>query len=182
MRDLTFHANMFQIHGGGLSRGALLNFMDVSGIEALPSTRLYEAWFERKWGTMLALRAGQLAADTEFMTAQYTEVFTNASLGWPAGLSLNLPNGGPSPPLAALGARLRADITDNLTVLGAIFNGDSAGPRGRPAALQPLWCQLSHQRPAARARRNAISLERKKRRPGTGRKVEARRMAPFRDV
>ncbi|MFK4498947.1 carbohydrate-selective porin OprB [Bradyrhizobium japonicum] len=128
MRDLTFHANMFQIHGGGLSRGALLNFMDVSGIEALPSTRLYEAWFERKWGTMLALRAGQLAADTEFMTAQYTEVFTNASLGWPAGLSLNLPNGGPSPPLAALGARLRADITDNLTVLGAIFNGDSAGP------------------------------------------------------
>ncbi|MEY9157505.1 hypothetical protein ABIG04_005815 [Bradyrhizobium japonicum] len=54
-------------------------------------------------------------------------MFTNASLGWPAGLSLNLPSGGPSPPLAALGARLRADITDNLTVLGAIFNGDSAG-------------------------------------------------------
>lgn len=39
-----------------------------------------------------------------------------------------LPSGGPSPPLAALGARLRVDITDNLTVLGAIFNGDSAGP------------------------------------------------------
>jgi porin len=128
VRDVTFHANMFQIHGGGLSRGALLNFMDVSGIEALPSTRLYEAWFERKWGTKLALRAGQLAADTEFMTAKYTEVFTNASLGWPAGLSLNLPSGGPSPPLAAVGARLRAEITDNLTVLGAVFNGDSAGP------------------------------------------------------
>jgi hypothetical protein len=32
------------------------------------------------------------------------------------------------PPLAAVGARLRADITDNLTVLSAIFNGDSAGP------------------------------------------------------
>ena len=54
LRDLTFHANVFQIHGGGLSRGALLNFMDVSGIEALPSTRLYEAWFERKWGTHFA--------------------------------------------------------------------------------------------------------------------------------
>ena len=126
--NLTFHANMFQIHGGGLSRGALLNFMDVSGIEALPSTRLYEAWFERKWGTKLALRAGQLAADTEFMTAKYTDVFTNASLGWPAGLSLNLPSGGPSPPLAAVGARLRAELSDNLTVLGAVFNGDSAGP------------------------------------------------------
>ena len=128
MRALTFHANIFQIHGGGLSRGVLLNFMDVSGIEALPSTRLYEVWFERKWGTKLALRAGQLAADTEFMTAKYTEVFTNASLGWPAGLSLNIPSGGPSPPLAAIGARLRADLTDNLTVLGAVFNGDAAGP------------------------------------------------------
>ena len=125
--DLTFHANMFQIHGGGLSRGALLNFMDVSGIEALPSTRLYESWFERKWGTKLALRAGQLAADTEFMTAKYTEVFTNASLGWPAGLSLNLPSRGPSPPLAAVGARLRADITDNLTLLGAMLTATLQG-------------------------------------------------------
>ena len=128
LQALTFHANLFQIHGGGLSRGALLNFMDVSGIEALPSTRLYEIWFERKWGTKLALRAGQLAADSEFMTAKYTEVFTNASLGWPAGLSLNLPSGGPSPPLAAVGARLRAELTDSLTMLGAVFNGDSAGP------------------------------------------------------
>jgi porin len=128
MRQLSFHANLFQIHGGGLSRGALFNFMDVSGIEALPSTRLYEMWFEQKWGTKLALRAGQLAADTEFMTAKYTDVFTNASLGWPVGLSLNMPSGGPSPPLAAVGARLRADVFDNLSLLGAVFNGDAAGP------------------------------------------------------
>ena len=50
LKQLAFHANMFQIHGGGLSRGALLNLMDVSSIEALPSTRLYEIWFEQKWG------------------------------------------------------------------------------------------------------------------------------------
>src|SRR3982751_2294291 len=30
LKQLAFHANMFQIHGGGLSRGALLNYMDVS--------------------------------------------------------------------------------------------------------------------------------------------------------
>jgi porin len=128
LKQLTFHANVFQIDGGGLSRGALLNFLVVSGIEALPTTRLYEMWFEKKWGTKLALRAGQLAADTEFMTAKYTDVFTNASLGWPAGFSLDMPSGGPSPPLAAMGARLRADISDNLTLIGGIFDGDSAGP------------------------------------------------------
>jgi len=49
LKDLAFHANVFQIDGGGLSRGALLNYMTVSGIEALPTTRLYEIWFEQKW-------------------------------------------------------------------------------------------------------------------------------------
>jgi porin len=119
---------MFQIHGDGLSRNNLQNFLVASGIEALPSTRLYEIWFEKKWGDKVALRAGQLAADTEFINAKYTDVFTNASLGWPAITSVNLPSGGPSPPLAALGARLRANLTDNWTVAAAIFNGDAAGP------------------------------------------------------
>lgn len=128
LKQVTFHANVFQIDGGGLSRGALFNFMDVSGIEALPTTRLYEVWFEKKWGEKVALRGGQLAADTEFMTSKYTDVFTNASLGWPVGLSLNLPSGGPSPPLATVGARLRADVSDNLSLLGAVFDGNAAGP------------------------------------------------------
>jgi porin len=127
-RELTFHANMFQIHGDGLSRSNLQNFLVASGIEALPSTRLYEIWFEQKWGDKLALRAGQLAADTDFINAKYTDVFTNASLGWPAITSVNLPSGGPSPPLAALGVRLRVNVTENLTLLGAVFDGDSAGP------------------------------------------------------
>lgn len=47
MKQLTFHANAFQIDGGGLSRGALYNFMVASGIEAIPTTRLYEIWLEQ---------------------------------------------------------------------------------------------------------------------------------------
>jgi porin len=128
LQGLTFHANMFQIHGDGLSRSNLQNFLVVSGIEALPSTRLYEIWFEQKWGNTLSLRAGQLAADTEFINAKYTDVFTNSSLGWPAITAVDLPSGGPSPPLAALGARLRANLTDNWTISAAIFDGDAAGP------------------------------------------------------
>ena len=129
LNGLTFHANVFRIDGGGLSRGSLLNFLDVSGIEALPTTRLYEMWFEKKWNDdKIALRAGQLAADSEFATSKYTDVFTNASLGWPGIFALNMPSGGPSPPLAAVGARLRADVTDNLTLIGAVFDGNAAGP------------------------------------------------------
>ncbi|MET4279690.1 carbohydrate-selective porin OprB [Bradyrhizobium sp. F1.2.2] len=126
---LTFHSNMFQIHGDGLSRSNLQNFFTVSGIEALPSTRLYEAYFEKQWGAKkVSLKFGQLAADSEFFNTKYTDVFTNASLGWPAITSFNLPSGGPSPPLAALGARLLVNVNDQLSLLGAIFDGDQAGP------------------------------------------------------
>jgi porin len=130
LQGLTFHANMFQTHGDGLSRDNLQNYLVASGIEALPATRLYEMWFEQKWGDKdkYDLRAGQLAADTEFINSKYTDVFTNASLGWPAITSINLPSGGPSPPLAALGARMRVNVNDNLTLVGAVFDGDAAGP------------------------------------------------------
>ena len=126
---LTFHANMFQIHGDGLSRSNLGNFFVVSGIEALPSTRLYEAYFEKQWGAKtVSLKFGQLAADSEFFNTKYTDVFTNASMGWPAITSLDLPSGGPSPPLAAMGARLLVNINERLSILGAIFDGNQAGP------------------------------------------------------
>jgi porin len=126
---LTFHANMFQIHGEGLSRSNLGNFFVVSGIEALPSTRLYEAYFEKQWGNKkVSLKLGQLAADSEFFNTKYTDVLTNASMGWPAITSIDLPSGGPSPPLAAMGTRLLVNITDQLSVLGGIFDGNQAGP------------------------------------------------------
>jgi len=44
--------------------------------------------------------------------------FTNASLGWPAITSIDLPSGAPSPPLTAMGTRLLVNITDQLSVLG----------------------------------------------------------------
>lgn len=129
---LTFHANMFQIHGDGLSRSNLQNLFVVSGIEALPSTRLYEAYFEKQWGAKkVSLKLGQFAADSEFFNTKYTDVLTNASMGWPAIRSLDLPSGGPSPPLAALGARLLVNVTDQLSVLGGIFT--------RPAKARPTF-------------------------------------------
>src|SRR4030081_710793 len=124
LEQLTFHANMFQIHGEGLSRNNLQNFFVVSGIEALPTTRLYEAYFEKKWGNnVVSLKAGQLAADSEFFNTKYTDVLTNSSMGWPAITSVDLPSGGPSPPLAAVGARLLVNVGDNLSALGGVFGG-----------------------------------------------------------
>ena len=75
-----------------------------------------------------SLKAGQLAADSEFFNTKYTDVLTNASMGWPAITSTNLPSGGPSPPLAAMGARVLINVTEQLSLLGGIFDGNQAGP------------------------------------------------------
>ena len=77
---------------------------------------------------LVSLKLGQLAADSEFFNTKYTDVFTNASMGWPAITSVDLPSGGPSPPLAAMGARVLVNVTEQLSVLGGIFDGDQAGP------------------------------------------------------
>src|SRR5882724_6510978 len=125
----TFHANMFQIHGDGLSRSYIGNLMLVSGVEALPSTRLYELWIEQKlFGGKLAIRVGQQASDVEFFDSTYDDMFVNSALGWPGITGTNLPAGGPSPPLAVPGIRVKAELSDRITAYLALFDGSAAPP------------------------------------------------------
>ena len=184
LKQLTFHANVFQIDAGGLSRGALFNFLVVSGIEAIPTTRLYEIWFEQKWGTKLALRAGQLAADTEFMTAEIFRRLHQCFAGMAGVLSQNLPSGGPSPPLATMGTRLRADVSDHLTLIGAVFDGDAAGPGSRRSpsfAIDMASISASTIRLSCLAEVQFL-WNGKKGDPGLDGKFQDRRLATFRYV
>jgi len=127
----TFHTNAYQIHGHGLTRYYLGNLMTASGIEALPSTRLYELWLEQKlFNDKVAVRVGQLAADTEFIVSQYATLFVNATFGWPAITGVNLPSGGPAYPLATPAVRVKWSPTNEVSFLAAVFNGDPAGPAG----------------------------------------------------
>jgi len=128
-RGLSFHANIFEIHGPALSRDYIGNLMPVSSLEAQATVRLYEAWFEQKfWNDKFSIRAGQLAADAEFITSKYADPFIAATYGWPAITAINLPSGGPAPPLAAMGMRIKAEFNDNFTALLGVFDGDAAGP------------------------------------------------------
>ncbi|TXJ17690.1 MAG: carbohydrate porin [Afipia sp.] len=124
-----FHANMFQIHGQGLSRDYIGNLMLVSGVEALSAIRLYELWIEQSlFNGALLVRVGQQASDIEFIDSKYDDIFTNSALGWPGITGINLLSGGPSPPLAVPGIRLKAQLADNITAYAAIFDGDAAPP------------------------------------------------------
>jgi porin len=123
----TFHANMFQIHGDGLSRSYIGNLMLVSGVEALSSTRLYELWIEQQLlGGRLAVRVGQQASDIEFIDSRYDDIFVDSALGWPGITGTNLLGGGPSPPLAVPGVRVKAYLSDSITAYLALFDGSAA--------------------------------------------------------
>ncbi len=124
----SFHVNAFEINGIGLSRCCVFNVLTVSAIEALATTRLYEAWFEQKFsGDTASLRIGQLGADTEFFISDFGALYLNATFGWPNILAADLPSTGPNYPLAAPGARLKLTPNDQITFLAAIFNGDTSG-------------------------------------------------------
>ncbi|GJE44821.1 carbohydrate porin [Methylobacterium soli] len=124
----TIHANAYFIHGTGLSRYYVGNLLTTSVIEALPSTRLYVLWFDQKlMDGKLAIRGGQLAADTEFIVSQTATLFVNSTFGWPAITGLNLPSGGPAYPLATPGIRAKYTPDDKFSLQIGLFDGDPAG-------------------------------------------------------
>jgi len=122
------HADMLQIHGRDLSDEYIGNVLSVNDIGARPTTRLFELWYEQKFGDRLALKVGQLAADEEFIKSDYGEAFLDATFGWAGPPSENLPFGGPAYPLAALGAQATVEASENLTLVAAIYNGAAANP------------------------------------------------------
>jgi porin len=125
----TFFVNAFQIHGRGPSTQLVENQQLVSNIEATPATKLSNLWIESQlFGDRLSVRLGQGGANDELMLAPSAALFLNSSLGFPDWLAQNLPSGGPNYPLATPMVRARLTLTDGLTLVGAAFNGDPAGP------------------------------------------------------
>jgi porin len=61
----------------------------------------------------------------------------NGIFGWAGILGPNMINGGPAFPLAAPGARLKVNATDNITLLAAVFSGN---PAGRNCTGDPQEC------------------------------------------
>ena len=125
----TFYTDGYWISGEGLSRNAIGNLLAVSSIEALASMRLHDMWLQQEFlDQQVSIRMGQIAIDDEFYISQYSAGFVSSTFGCPDILSTDLPSGGPCYPFAVPGARLRAAPTSDLTLSGAVFNGNPAPP------------------------------------------------------
>jgi porin len=130
------YISAFDIHGHGPTRSLVGNNQIVSNIEATPSLKLYDLWVEERFFGKLYVRAGQEGANDEMMTTAYGALFLNSSFGFPGLPAADLPSGGPNYPLATPFARVRWKATDNLTLVGAVYNGDPAPPGGGDPQLR----------------------------------------------
>jgi porin len=124
----TINVSGWNIRGRSLSADNLLVLQTVSGIEASATTRLWEVWYQQAFlNNRMDVKIGQQSLDQEFITSQGSSLFLNTMMGWPMVPSADLYAGGPAYPLSSLGVRLRGRPTEDLTILGGVFQDNPPG-------------------------------------------------------
>ncbi|MDJ0848962.1 MAG: carbohydrate porin [Myxococcota bacterium] len=109
----SFDINWYSYHGGQPSEDLVGNFITqtVSGWEAATAVRFYEILLRQTWGDgRFVVKAGQLAADTDFFVSTHAAQLLNGAFGFLGlGRSRDI---APFYPLAAPGAYFRARSED----------------------------------------------------------------------
>lgn len=127
IRSAKAHVSVIDIFGTGLSASRIDNLAAVSGIEAEPALRLNQLWIEFGLGSAGRFRIGKFPASQDFAVSDTASFFINASFGWPASFASDLPQGGPSWPLASPGGMLKLNPSSGWTLSAAVFAGKPAG-------------------------------------------------------
>ncbi|MGC2786261.1 MAG: carbohydrate porin [Roseiarcus sp.] len=120
----TLNVSGLQVYGGQLNEDNLMVLQTLSDIDAPVGVRLWELWYQQKFGDKFDVKVGEQSLDEEFIIAPSgNSLFINGVSGWPGLPTVDLPGGGSAYPLAGLGVRGRAQLTDSVTVLAGVFNG-----------------------------------------------------------
>jgi porin len=133
---LSVHAQIFRTDGKSLSR-RVGDIQTVDSIDAVPVTRLFEAWIEQKIGNderSAALRAGLIDLNADFDSIQTASLFVNSSQGIGADLARSGVDGPSIYPVSAAGVRLSLLPSKKWTIRLAAFDG-VAGDPDRPKAF-----------------------------------------------
>ena len=96
-----FNVSGLQIWGGNLTADNLLVLQTLTDIEAPVGVRLWELWYQQKFGDKFDIKIGEQSLDQEFIISPSSQFFINAVSGWPALPTVDLP-------AADLPIRLRA--------------------------------------------------------------------------
>lgn len=130
------HAQVFRFDGQSLS-ARMGDIQTADNLEALPTTRLFEAWVARQWGgenRSIALRTGLIDLNSQFDSVDPASLFINSSHGIGPDLSRSGRNGPSIYPVTALGSTITAVPNDKWTFRLGIFDGVPGDP-SRPRAF-----------------------------------------------
>jgi porin len=120
-----FNASLLNLHGENFSVTHIGSLETLSGVQGDRATRLWELWYDQKFGDQFDVRAGQQSLDVEFATSPSGAYFVNSLFGWPTLHALDMPQGGPAFPLSALGVRGRWQ-SGAWTALAGVYSGEPA--------------------------------------------------------
>lgn len=128
----TFFAYYLNNHGKSLSQ-YVGDMQGVDNIEANPHSRLYQFWYKQEF-TNFSITIGQHDLNSEFCVSEYGVSFINSSFGIQPDISTNIPAS--IFPLATLGAILNYKVSDNISVLAAVYDGDPGDQDSNPNSLE----------------------------------------------
>ncbi|HEV7405560.1 MAG TPA: carbohydrate porin [Chthoniobacteraceae bacterium] len=130
-KDANIHANALYIYGNSLSGKYIGDFSNTSNIAGYNSVKLQELWLEQNfWNKRFSIRAGMLAADTEFFTSDSAGLFLNGTFGAFTLIGANFTNA-PIYPVASPGIRFSLQPVSKFYLRAAVFGMDSsADPTG----------------------------------------------------
>jgi porin len=148
-KNALIHTSSLYPHGASSSGQLVGDLSTVSNIDAYDSWILFEWWLDQTlFQDRLSLRLGQLAADEEFVTSDYSDLFINATFGWPSFVAWNTP--APAYPLAAPGIRLRYEFSRQFFLHAGVFDGspDHGDSQGNPLNTDGTHIHLDSQQGA----------------------------------
>ncbi len=119
--DASFHFNVLDIFGNSLTNKYVGDISGVSNLAGYNTFRLQEIWLQQNLFLKRAsIRAGMLAADTEFFTSQASSLFLDGTFGAFTLVALNF-NDAPVYPVAAPGVRVDVAPVSFLDFKAAVF-------------------------------------------------------------
>jgi len=132
----SVHAQIIRFDGQSVSNH-LGDIQTADNIEAVPVTRLFEAYVSRLWGTdehSLALRLGLIDLNSQFDSVDPASLMLNSSHGIGPDLSRSGRNGPSIYPVTAVGSTVTWVRSKTWTFRLGVFDG-VAGEPGRPRAF-----------------------------------------------
>jgi porin len=124
------HAQIFRFDGQLLS-SRMGDIQTADNLEAVPVTRLFEAWIARQWGgenRSIAIRAGLIDLNSQFDAVDPASLFINSSHGIAPDLSRSGRNGPSIYPVSSAGFTVTAVPSSWLTIRLGIFDGVAGDP------------------------------------------------------